>query len=101
MKKIYILTAVFALLTLSLNAQRLDVNPDNVKLQNVQNNNAASFINQLRGTKGVSSIMPEIYDGTPAQGLLRAPLRINRREVAVGPFAGDTFGHSGFGLGNA
>ena len=109
MKKIYMILAVFALLSMSLNAQTT-ANHSNCKVTSMKAKglsfNSPSRVKSftlkdlLRSTKGMSSIIPEIYDGTPAQGLLRAPLKINSDEVTVGPFTGDNF-DNGVGFGNA
>lgn len=114
MKKIYMIMAAIALLSLSLNAQTMTADHSNCQVNSLQakglsihssSNNSTtsskhSFINLLRSTKGVSTIMPQLYDGTPVQGLLRAPLRLNSDEVTVGPFTGDNF-DNGVGFGNA
>ena len=79
MKKIYILTAVFALLSLSLNAQLLQ----KYKAQNKQHTTELS-----KGQAGNSA------------GLYRAPAQINTAdgEFLVGPYTTDDFSTTGKGL---
>lgn len=96
MKKIYILTAVLALLTLSLNAQ-VETIPQGLHQQvqkaqlngfsKTSNASNVSFNDMLRGSiKGMSSILPE------GQGQMRAPLRYDATQYyTVGPFEGDNF----------
>ena len=111
MKKIYMILAALTLLSMSLNAQ-MQADHSNYKVTSMKAKNLGSGLKSpthiksitlkdlLRSTKGMSSIMPQIYDGTPVQGLLRAPLKINSDEVTVGPFTGDNF-DNGVGFGNA
>lgn len=85
MKKIYILTAVFALLTLSLNAQ---------------------VANQAHNFKAINKAHISGMDkGQPAQsdGALRAPNRYNAAdgEFVVGPYNTDDYGTTGKGLYNS
>ena len=77
MKKIYILTAVFALLTLSLNAQMLPYKAD-----------------------GKESVYLDRGKQASASGLFRAPAKINAAdgEFLVGPYTTDYFSATGKGL---
>ncbi len=85
MKKIYILTAVFALLTLSLNAQ-VDTKAKPVSKTKLASYN---FNEVLRGIKGMESILS--VSGS-ANGQYRAPLRYDaERFNTLGPFTGDNF----------
>ena len=103
MKKIYILTAVFALLTLSLNAQKLP-SVDRSQLRTAQTSSTSSFHNMVKSIKGMSGILPEVNPNgsSSAKGQSRAPLKINSDETTVGPFTGDYFDpNAGMGFGNA
>ncbi|MBQ9576063.1 MAG: hypothetical protein IJV11_04215 [Muribaculaceae bacterium] len=100
MKKIYILTAVLALLTLSLNAQlAVEVNSNRHKLSNVQLKDLGklgpnvTFNEAVRGSiRGMKSILPEVQ--TP----MRAPMRYDATQYyTLGPFEGDNFDF-GFGF---
>ena len=100
MKKIYILTAVLALLTLSLNAQlAVEVNSNRHKLSNVQFKDLGklgpnvTFNEAVRGSiRGMKSILPEVQ--TP----MRAPMRYDATQYyTLGPFEGDNFDF-GFGF---
>ena len=114
MKKIYILTAVFALLTLSLNAQGFDKKKAKaIDKKEIVDAQKATFMPKskvpmmselLRGIKGMSSILPDWNpDGsTMANGQSRAPLMINSDEYTVGPFEGNNFNtNGGIGFGTA
>ena len=93
MKKIYILTAVFALLTLSLNAQegklktatdmRLKTSSKTVKDPKAQ---PSTFNELVRGIKGMSSVLQADQGNTANSGTNRAPLRLNSDEELMGPF---------------
>ena len=114
MKKIYILTAVFALLAMSLNAQGFDKKKAKaIDKKEIVDNQKATFMPKskvpmmselLRGIKGMSSILPDWNpDGsTMANGQSRAPLMINSDEFTVGPFEGNNFNtNGGIGFGTA
>ncbi len=105
MKKIYILTAVFALLTLSLNAQDANTNKATASTKGqattgkVVKSKRISLNDMLCGIKGMSSILPESNPvNTSSARPMRAPLKINSDETTVGPFTGDNFDDDG-GLG--
>jgi len=102
MKKIYILTAVFALLTLSLNAQKLP-SVDRSQLRTAQTSSTSSFHNMVKSIKGMSGILPEVNPNrSSSKGQSRAPLKINSDETTVGPFTGNYFDpNAGMGFGNA
>ena len=102
MKKIYILTAVLALLTLSLNAQdgklktatnmRLQTSSKTVKDPKAQQ---PPTMNELvRGIKGMSSVL----GNDDHSGSYRAPLKINSNEYLVGPYTTNDFSTSGQGF---
>ncbi len=89
MKKIYILTAVFALLTLSLNAQV------DTKAKPISKSRLASFSfnDVLRGIKGMDGIL-NFYSSasSSSNGQWRAPLRYDSEQYeTLGPFTGDNF----------
>ena len=105
MKKIYILTAVLALLTLSLNAQNANTNKTTASTKGqattgkVAKSKRISLNDMLCGIKGMSSILPESNPvNTSSARPMRAPLKINSDETTVGPFTGDNFDDDG-GLG--
>ena len=125
MKKIYILTAVFALLTLSLNAQ--DGNQDAAKAAraaiknskemapkaqgkakgkaNTDMNAPAPTMNELlAGIKGMTSVMPPSSNpngSSTSSGSMRAPLKINSDEYLVGPYTTNDFSTNGYGFPDA
>lgn len=89
MKKIYILTAVFALLTLSLNAQML---PEfqRLKADNTQ-------VTELRNGHHLSASAASSNLGTS----MRAPKKVlNEGEYYVGPYTTDDFSTNGLGFAN-
>ncbi len=112
MKKIYILTAVFALLTLSLNAQDGNLKEASAlklktqKTVSAKDSPAPSLNEMLRDIKGMSSIL-EAAQGpncSSNSGANRAPLRLNADEELVGPFTTyDTSisGYTGYGFPSA
>ena len=119
MKKIYIFTAVLALLTLSLNAQDgakvIDPSIKTMKApkftatasyQTHQSSTTSikagsfSFNEVLRGIKGMSSVLRPAQGSASdaATGQSRAPLKINSDEYTVGPFEGNNFSTNGIGF---
>ena len=125
MKKIYILTAVFALLTLSLNAQVGNQDAGKAARAAIKNskemapkaqwkakgkadtgiNAPAPTMNELlAGIKGMSSVMPSLNDpngSSTSSGSMRAPLKINSDEYLVGPYTTNDFSTSGYGFPDA
>ena len=116
MKKIYILTAVFALLTLSLNAQVADKGKDKIsdkkgtvdtRQAKFKPNTKVPTMNELLSSiKGMSTVMQASSFSqndavSPNAGPWRAPLKINADEYTVGPFEGNNVGSSSLGYLNA
>ena len=110
MKKIYMILAAIALLSMSLNAQVLETLPQGnyqlhkteLKGKSVHQNNQFSFNDVLRGIKGMSSILPESYfaNSSSSKGQFRAPNRYTSPHFTLGPFEGDNF-DDGIGFPNA
>ena len=111
MKKIYMILAAMALLTLSLNAQegKKVVEPSKFttethsmaqgKAYTGKTAKAKSMSELLAGIKGMSSILPEINpNGTSSSGSMRAPKRLNSGEYLVGPYTTDDFSTNGLGF---
>ena len=85
MKKIYILTAVFALLTLSLNAQTILNTP---KANGLESAN--------------KSLLAPIPGKNPTTGKFNAPMRADLAddEYILGPYTSDAYNTTGWGLTN-
>ena len=104
MKKIYILTAVLALLTLSLNAQDVRKPRSKAKASNktefvqtkktYQPKAKVPTMNELlSGIKGMPSVLQPVRNanGKSSGGPQRAPLKINSDEYLVGPYTTNDF----------
>ncbi len=114
MKKIYILTAVFALLTLSLNAQvgaekmesKAPKKTESIRAQKstYQPKGQVPTMSQLlQGIEGMSSVLQagSHTDGVASSnGSWRAPLKVNADEYTVGPFTGDNISSTALGFGS-
>ena len=114
MKKIYMILAVFALLSLSLNAQQL-AEVKHSSNQELKSANFTSFdLNSLPSVKSLSlndmlnrfnptnMVKPQrANNGSEFPSIqFRAPKRLNSDETTVGPFTGDNF-DDGLGFGAA
>jgi len=94
MKKIYILTAVFALLTLSLNAQML---PEFQRFKADKNLNPTQVTQVQNGQLNLASPTASSNQGMN----MRAPMKaLNQGEYYLGPYTTDDFNTTGLGFGD-
>ena len=114
MKKIYMILAAIALLSMSLNAQNgakviekapkfTATNQSQGKTYIGKNDQAPTMNQLLRGIKGMSSVLQATNDpnGTSGKGISRAPLKINSGEELVGPYTTNDFSTNGYGFPDA
>ena len=114
MKKIYMILAAIALLSMSLNAQNgakviekapkfTATNQSQGKTYIGKNDQAPTMNQLLRGIKGMSSVLQASNDpnGTSGKGISRAPLKINSGEELVGPYTTNDFSTNGYGFPDA